>query len=205
MAPDGTSQDQAALLAAGAKVKATTKSVSITAIPDLAASGLYKVVVTGAAGGDGKATSGDFTLKVAGKAPKGFTAPPGTITSVGQKVDFPIEIPENGLLTVTLKPSKSAPFSPSLKILANSGDEISASTWTKIGKDDSISVKKMPLPYFGHYTLRVGSASGTGGYTMSVKVAVNKKPAAIDGSPVAAATPFLRRGPPARPPSSGSR
>jgi hypothetical protein len=185
VAPDGTVRDQAALLAQGAKVKVTSKSVSITAIPVIDRSGLYKAVVTGAAGTDGKATSGGFTLKLGGKAPAGFTAPPGTISSAAQKVDFPVEIPENGLLSVTLKPSKTAPFSPSLKVIAASGDEIGYTDWSKVGKDDSITLKNMPAPFFGRYTLRVGSLSGTGAYTMVVKVAVSKKPAAPAGAPVA--------------------
>lgn len=123
--PDGTTRDEAALTALGAVVKATPKSVSIKALPVFASTGLYKVVVSGAPGGDGKPTAGGFTLKLAGKAPAAFTAPPASIGTVAEKDDYPLEVPENALLAVTLKPSKTTPFGVSLKILAASGDEVS--------------------------------------------------------------------------------
>ncbi len=183
--PDGTTVDQEGLAALGAVVKATPKSVSVKNLPLFPATGLYKVVVSGAPGGDGKATAGAYSLKLGGKAPTAFTAPPASIGTLAEKDDYPLEVPENALLAVALKPSKLTPFGVSLKILAASGDEIDYGPWSTVGTDDSITIKNMPLPAFGHYTLRVGSTAATGDYTLVAKVKASKKPIVFPGAPVA--------------------
>jgi len=185
VAPDGTVKDEDALAAFGAVVKLTPKSVSVKNLPVFAATGLYKVLVTGDLGKDGKPTVGAFTLKLGGKAVAAFTAPPAAIANLAEKDDYTIEVPENALLQVTLKPSKATPFGVTLKLLAASGDEIDYGPWSKVGTDDSISIKKMPLPTFGHYTLRVGSHVSTGSYTLAVKVKASKTPVVLSGVPVA--------------------
>jgi hypothetical protein len=183
--PDGTARDEAALLALGASVKATVKSVTIKNLPVFDASGLYKVLVTGGAGADAKPTSGGFTVKLGGKGPAGLPATAGSLATVTEKDDFILEIPENGSLTLSLKPGKTTPFGASLKLLAASGDEIDYTPWRKIGLDDSISIKKMPMPFFGRTTLRVGSTAAVGAYTLSAKVKALKKPVVVAGVPVA--------------------
>jgi hypothetical protein len=183
VAPDGTVRDADDLVALGATVKSTTKSMSFKNVP-FDQTGLWKAVVAGADGLDGKPTAGGFTFKLGGKAPAGLTAPPAAIATQLEKDDYVIQACENCSFSATLKPSKAAPFSVSLKLLAASGDEIDFTPWVKIGADESISIKKMPLPTFGKYTLRVGSNAGTGDYTLKVKTKALKKPVEIPGVPL---------------------
>ncbi|MCK6479939.1 MAG: hypothetical protein L6R43_07250 [Planctomycetes bacterium] len=182
--PDGTVQDVDDLVALGAKVKAAKTTVTISNLPTIAQSGLYRVVVEGADDGEGIPTSGGFTLKLKGKPGKGFKTPVETLATQAEKDDFTLTTPEKGLLTLSLKPSKGVFFTPTLQILTGSGDAVPFDAFAKIGSDDSISIKNMPLPFFGDYTLRVGSSSGAGTYTLSVKVKASKTPPA-PGAPTA--------------------
>jgi hypothetical protein len=192
--PDGTVKTQDDLLAAGAVVKANATSVNITKIPALPSSGLYKVLVTGANGLDGKPTVGTYTVKVAAKTPTGFKAVPGNISNAQPIDNYTVKMPEYGILSVTVKPTKLTPFGVTLKILSAAGDELDYSAFAKIGKDDSITVKNFPVPFFGDYTLRVGAAGGFGDYTILAKVK-GKKPKALVGIPVADVDPLLVREP----------
>ncbi len=161
--PDGTTLDGDALVAAGATVKASKKGLKVSNLP-AATSGLYRFVV-----GGGEGSSGGFSLKVSGKPAKGIKAA-GSIATQPEKDSFTIDVPENAYLTLKLKPSKSTPFGPTLDILPPSGAAIDYTSARSIGNDDSITVSSFLLPYFGRYTLRVGSAAGTGDYTLAVKV-----------------------------------
>ena len=184
-APDGTVKTQDDLAALGAVVKVTPKSVSIKNLPVFTVTGLYKVIVAGVPGTDGKPTAGGFTMKLAGKPLAAFVAPPSSIGNVNEKDDYSIDVPQNALLSVVLKPSKLTPFGVTLKILAPTGDEFDFGPYAKVGTDDSITIKNYPMPTFGRFTLRVGSKAATGDYTLSAKFKVNKKPLAPVGAPVA--------------------
>jgi len=185
--PDGTTLNEAALVAQGATQKVKGGSLTIGNIP-IPSTGLYKLLVTGDPG-----TSGAFTIAVKGKPSKGFSVPTATIGSSSEIDSYTMDAPENGFATIVVKPAKGSGFGPSLSVLLPSGAALDLAPYRKVGKDDSITVKNLPLPYFGDYRVRVGSAAGTGGYSLSVKVAAKKPkvdpslPVAETGPPVVAA------------------
>ena len=72
--PDGTLRDADDLAGLGATVKIKGTSVTVSNLPTLEESGLYRVVVRGDAGDDGLPTSGAFTLRIKGKPSKGYGA-----------------------------------------------------------------------------------------------------------------------------------
>lgn len=175
VAPDGTVHTAEALAAAGAKFKSSSKGVTLARLPAFEETGLWKVLVRGAPGAGGRPTAGAFTLRVKGKPSKGFKVPQSTVSSPAATVDHVLAVPERGLLTLKLKPSKATPFGPSLRVLTPSGDEVSVEGFVKVGRDDSITVKNLPLPFFGDYVLRVGAAVGQGDYSLAVKVKPDRK------------------------------
>jgi hypothetical protein len=65
---------------------------------------------------------------------------------------------------------------------------IDDAAFRNVAKNGSISLKKLPLPFFGTYTVRVSSQAGTGNYKLTVK-AKTPKPKVVPGLPVANAGP----------------
>ncbi len=175
-APDGTTQDQDALAAAGAKVKSSATGVTLSNLPAFAATGLYRVLVSGADDGEGNPTTGPFTLTVKGSAPKGLAATASNISGPTEKEDFTFASPGRAVLTASVKLSKVSPFDATLKVVSPSGDELDAAAFTSFGKDGSVSVKNFPLVFFGAHRLRVGSTGGGGDFTVSAKVKATKTP-----------------------------
>ena len=184
--PDGTLRDLDDLAGLGAAVKSTATSVTVSNLPTLAESGLYRAVVRGDGDDDGTPTSGAYTLRVKGKPSKGFKVALATIATVGEKDDYVLSAPEGGLLALSVKAVKGSFFAPTLQILTGSGDVIPHDAYAKIGKGESISIKNLPLPFFGDYVLRIGAPAiaSTGDYTLSVKVKASKA-APPAGVPVA--------------------
>jgi len=165
--PDGTLLDEATLTALGAKVKVSAKAVRAKGLP-AEQSGLVKIVLRGRDG-----TSGGFRLKVKGKPAKTLRAE-GSVLAVLETSDHAVAAPDNAFLTVTLQPAKGSTLAPSLQVLTGSGFALDLAPFTKT-KGAVTSVNELPLPWFGDYTLRVGSASGVGDYALKAKVKRRKR------------------------------
>ena len=184
-APNGTVRDADDFLAELAKVKVTPKLMAISRIPTFTASGLYRVIVTGADDEFGNPTAGAFTVVLKGKPARGFKTLPVTLTSAADKDNYIVNVPENGTLTVSVKPQKLAPFVPSLQILTPSGDVVNYDENVKYGlRDSSITVRNLPLAFFGDHTLRVGANGAPGDYVLTATVKAKKR-LPIPGAPVA--------------------
>ncbi|MHC4923249.1 MAG: PKD domain-containing protein, partial [Planctomycetota bacterium] len=173
VAPDGSSSDLDDLVAAGATVKVSSKGVTIKNLP-VGESGLYKVVVAGADNGSGPATAGAYSFKSKAKFSKGLKLSGQSISGTGDSNDHALHVGENSFLSVKLKLDKQLPFGVDFRILTASGTEVSWEGYEKIAKDGSISIKNLPLPFFGDYILRVASSAGDGNYSLTAKAKAKK-------------------------------
>ena len=184
-APNGTVRTAQDFLAELAVVRTTPKSMAISKIATFTTSGLYRVIVTGVDDTLGNPTAGAFTVVVKGKPSKGFKTLPVTLTSAADKDNYILNVPENGTLTVSVKPQRLAPFVPSLQILTPSGDTVNYDEYVKYGlRDSSITVRNLPLAFFGDHTLRVGANGAPGDYILTATVKAKKRLPLV-GAPVA--------------------
>jgi len=178
--PDGSSLDTAALAAAGASVKVSTKTISVKNVP-VGSGGLFKLVVAGRGG-----TAGGWTVKTKGKPAKGPKLS-ASLGSAAEADEYDISAPDGALLTVKLSPAPKSNFEPVLEILTSSGRPVDPAAFRTVKKGKT-TIKKLPLPFFGAYTLRVTSGTGSGSYKLSAKVKA-AKPGKGSGGPVASAGP----------------
>ncbi|MHC4473260.1 MAG: hypothetical protein ACYS99_20135, partial [Planctomycetota bacterium] len=165
--PDGTLLTEEGLVQAGAKVKVSSRAVSVKKFT-AEDTGLYKIVLAGKGG-----TSGGFTLKIKGRPEKGRKTA-GNIAANDDVVDHPVAAADNAFLTVSLKPGRGSALGPSLRVLTASGFPLDLGPFRK-EKGSKITVKNLPLPFFGRYVVQVGSVAGTGDYSIRIKVKARKR------------------------------
>jgi hypothetical protein len=165
--PDGSVLTPEGLQQAGAKVKASSRGLSVKNLP-ADQRGLVKVVVR-----DMGRTGGGYALKVKGKPQKGFKVE-GTVATFDGSSDHSLVVGDNAYLSVTLKPTKASALDPTLTVLTDSGFDLDLEPYLQV-KKSTTKVKNLPLPFFGGYTIRVGSAAGTGGYALKVKAKTKRR------------------------------
>lgn len=178
LAPDGTAFDIA--LGGGSVTPSATGWKA--KLPNVPATGLWRVEVRGANG-----TSGGFTLAVKGSDTAKAAGTPSPI-QVNGKQDIEIVAGENAALTVSVKRASGSRLVPQLLVIDPNGTPLGNPIVGDSAKG-TLSVKALRLPIFGKYTLRFSGAMGSGGgFSYSASVA----PAKLKGSlPVATAGPAL--------------
>ena len=175
--PDGAVVDPTA---AGGRVKATTKLVSIL-LPDVPAgkSGLWRVEVRGADG-----TAGACTVTVKGK--DGAAKTGGEVVPAGGTISVPLAVGSNQALTLSVRRGKGAALTPRVRILDPYGNPLGDADFLAVGnpKTGTLALKAYRLPVFGTYTLSISGLNNTGGaVTYAAKTAPAKAP---KNGPVAA-------------------
>ncbi|MCK6479276.1 MAG: hypothetical protein L6R43_03740 [Planctomycetes bacterium] len=93
----------------------------------------------------------------------------GTLAPSGESEDFSFRAAEGTLLAVSLKGDPKSGLDPSLRLLnLDFDDEVELGPPALLDAGSSVTLKSLPIPYTGRWTLRV-SGAGTGGYALSVK------------------------------------
>ncbi|MEN8148656.1 MAG: REJ domain-containing protein, partial [Planctomycetota bacterium] len=165
-APDGSEITPDAIEAAGGKLKASSSRIGMKKLP-VPVSGLYKLVLRGKDG-----TAGDYRLKCRGGAAK-FPKSEGELDTPAGFVEYRVDVPDGSFLTVNLGPAKGSELVPDIEVRTAGGHSLDLGEYVR-RKKAKTSLRKLPLPFFGGYILRVVSAEGAGGYKLAVKVKAKK-------------------------------
>jgi len=175
--PDGTVFDPAA---AGGKAKPKAQSYSAK-FAGVGQAGIWRVEVRGA-----NATAGDCTVTV--KAKEKTKVTDSAVIPASRGVDVEFDVPSNSEVAIKMKKAKGASVVPNVEILDPHGNPVNQNNLGKTSdKKGSFQIKKLRLPLFGTYTLRITGKSGLGG---SVSYSISTKQTKFKGAvPVAGPGP----------------